>query len=256
MNSSPPEPEVILDIASHISKFHMNPNFFVDFILKEFDPVEIRIDGIDIKEWSCKAYAFGKKIPCLPSGLTSGKPNLISKINYPTKNGTIVFRGNVLPKVDEIVETPSITLPEEWEETFVKAMLEGDYEVSVSVETTNFSRGFIKEGDDVCVATYYQSFWYGTSHNATTLALLSKSKTKRTLIFLPYLGSEIEPLLENCSVVYLIEGFGACDSMSRDEGILRIGCKGKWFGSPFDTPDKVNISLLHRQLDLIWALLT
>ncbi len=255
MNSKLLGPEDILKKASQISKFHMNPNHFIQYI-KDMDLEEVELEGWDVVDWSCEAHAFGKRVPCLPSGLTSGYPKVISKINYPTSEGSIVFKGKVLPKVEEVVETPSITLPEEWEDTFVKAMIEEDYFAKVEVEARRGSKAYVKRGDDVCVATYYQSFWYGTAHNATALAILTSMDTKRTLVFLPYLAEEMEPALEGCSAVYLLEGIGSCKGMSREGGVLRIGCKGPWFGSPFDTPDKVDLETLRAQMEVIWALLT
>lgn len=255
MSLGPLEPEDILKKASQMSKFHMDPNYFLQYV-KKMEVEEVELDGWEVIDWRCEAYAFGKRVPCLPSGLSSGNPKIISKINYPTPEGSIVFKGEVLPKVEEVVETPSITLPEDWEEAFVKAMVEGDYFAKVEVSARRNSKAYVKRGDDVCVATYYQSFWYGTAHNATALAILTSANTKRTLIFLPYLAEDVEPALEGCSAVYLLEGIGSCKGMSREGGILKIGCKGPWFGSPFDTPDKVDVEILRTQLEVIWALLT
>ncbi len=251
-----PAPEVILEKASSISKFHMDPNFLADVVRDSFDVYEVPLKGWDVKEWRCEALAFGRNVPCLPSGLKSGSPRTVSKVNLPSSEGLIVFKGKVLPKVDEVVEGPSLTLPEDFESLFVNAMVEGDYRAKVIVESVQGARAYVREGDDVCVATYYQSFWYGTAHNATALALLSLIKSNRTLIFLPYLADDYEEAFENCSVIYLLEGLGVCDGLSKEGGILKIGCKGETFGSPFDTPDKVDLDLLKRQSELVWAILT
>ncbi len=250
-----------ITIASSLSQFHLLPKHLSEirkrFIYENFDVVSIPVKALEISSWRCRVSAK-VRIPCLPSGIGRIGNFIMSDVPIEAYEGVLYFEGKVLPKTTRLLYTGAIAVPRDFKHMLIKASIEGELYVELEVSVENsYKPLLVKEGDDVCILTYYESLWYGFSHSATTIALLSLYRnTKRTIVFAPrfYLLEDIP--LDNCSQVYVVDGLGvAKSSFERVGGTTVIGGSSEWFGSPFDTPDKFRALRFLQQWELLDALL-
>ncbi len=252
--------EDVVDRASHISSFDMSPwniaRKRIDFLSNYFSLEELEIDSLIPYDWGCRATAFGRKVPCLPSGL--GKANMfVVTEDYKEFSGaaTILFDGEALPRTRRVTLTPSMVIPKDFKELVMKAMESLDFEAEVWGYAKE-GKAYIKKGDGTCLLTFYDALWYGFAHSATALAALSLyPNTKRTLIFVPRM-SRWENFVAYCDTLIVLDGIGvSSEGLGSEERHLRVGGLTEYFGSPFDTPDKLNEMALRRHLRLLDSLL-
>jgi hypothetical protein len=179
--------------------------------------------------------------------------------------GVLYFSGKNLPRTPHIFEETAIAVPTDFKKQIYDAAKRGVLRAFLEVVTEpGYWDVLIKPGDETCIVSFYDGLWYAFAHSATTLALLSaRPNSPRTFIFLPRILFELEQLMhefeifEQCSSVIIVDGLGVCkDGLDTNYNSISIGCmESRYFGSPFDTPDKFRSIHFLRQLNLLNALL-
>ena len=257
--------KLLIEDGSKLTQFSMRPldhirlrlNYLYDVfsnLIEEFDFLNMVI------EWGCSVYT-PYRIPCLPSSLLSGEASVLSDRLIESPAGVLYFSGNHTPKVQAITLNPSLSVATSYKDKVLKAAREGELQAKVEVVTSHVKLPIlVKEGDDVCILTYYDALWYGYVHSLTSLITLSYYRdSKRTFIFLPrWFNSEKsnEVISQYCSSVIEIDGIGASDeTFDVSEGVMRIGGGSPWLGSLEDTPDKFDPVKFYEQRELLNAVL-
>jgi len=226
----------------------------LNFINSYFTLEEIEVPGFIVEDWGCEARAFGRRLPCLPAGLGYAVSFVIADYAEFANAGTLIFDGYALPRVRKVLSTPALALPKDFEELVKKSIKHGDFWAKTWGRARS-AKAYIKRGDEVCIVSHYDGLWYAFAHSATALAALSLWDTRRTLLFVPRYA-RWEDLLINCKTSILIDGIGVSrKGLGSGDLYLTIGGLTEFYGSPFDTPDKISEAALKRHVELLRSII-
>jgi len=225
----------------------------VNFLSQYYSFREVEVPGFIVKEWGCRVRAFGRRVPCLPAGLGSSENFVVAGYVEFENAGTLVFDGKTLPRVRRVLTSPALAIPTDFKELVIKSMREGDFEACSWGEAEG-AVAYVRRGRPTCVITFYDALWYGFAHSATALATLSVLDTTNTLILVPRY-SRWEDLLTLCDTAVVIDGIGVSPKgLGSEDLYLTVGGITENFGSPFDTPDKLDLEALRRHFKLLSSL--
>ncbi|ALU12823.1 hypothetical protein EYM_07825 [Ignicoccus islandicus DSM 13165] len=220
------------------------------------EKVDVRI----VSDWKCDVY-IPNRIPCLPSGMSSGKIDVISDKPVESYGGILYFSGKIVPKVDVLTWNPAIAVAVEYKNKILRSLREGEFFANVVSELIETKLPIlIREGDETCLFTYYDALWYGYGHSLTSLILFSYySSTSRTLLFIPRwfkARSLMEIFEQYCSSIIEVDGLGLSDNVfDFSNGRIVVGGRSQWLGSLEDTPDKFDPIKFYEQIEFLNALL-